>query len=136
MLPRTLTMRIGIALLFAASPAYEATASDCNQVGTGMVPLTDLGAGTYLDAYAGGLYEGGSNAVPTDHRLAGLARAAAVAAARRHRRARSGRQDRADLDRHVQHHDGMVRDRRDSTARRGRSRASPKRTPTSITSTS
>lgn len=67
-------------LLLCASAAVPraAAAADCENTGTGRVPLTDLGAGLYLGAYQGGLYAGGSNAVPNDHRQAGLARAAAV----------------------------------------------------------
>jgi hypothetical protein len=41
------------------------------------VPLTELGAALYLDTYAGGLHPGG-NAMPGDHRAAGIARAGAV----------------------------------------------------------
>jgi hypothetical protein len=41
------------------------------------IPLNDLGAGTYL-GFPGGLYAGGSNAVPAAHDAAGLLRANAV----------------------------------------------------------
>jgi len=45
--------------------------------GPNILPLNDLGSGTYL-GFQGGLYEGGSNTVPADHAAVGAARAAAV----------------------------------------------------------
>ena len=41
------------------------------------IPINDLGSGKYL-GFTGGLYENGSNAMPGDHRAAGLAAAAKV----------------------------------------------------------
>ena len=41
-------------------------------------PLDQLGTGTYLGTFQGGLYENGSNAIPPDHLAAGLAHAANV----------------------------------------------------------
>ena len=38
-------------------------------------PLTDLGSGTYLGQFHGGLYENGSNVMPFDHAAVGLAQA-------------------------------------------------------------
>ena len=64
-----------VALLAIAE--RSAHASDCSVTSTGMVPLTDLGTALYLDQYPGGLYPDG-NALPSDHRTAGLARAALV----------------------------------------------------------
>jgi hypothetical protein len=45
--------------------------------GPNVLPLNDLGIGTYL-GFQGGLYEGGSNAVPADHAVEGTTPAAAV----------------------------------------------------------
>jgi hypothetical protein len=50
--------------------------SDCRNVSTGLVPLTELGTGRYLDEFEGGLYPGGSNLPPQAHLSAGLAAAA------------------------------------------------------------
>lgn len=44
----------------------------------GATPLDDLGSGLYLNAYQGGLYEGGANLAPVDHDAAGAAKAAAI----------------------------------------------------------
>ncbi|MEX2309726.1 MAG: hypothetical protein WD738_19290 [Pirellulales bacterium] len=41
-------------------------------------PLNDLGSGLYLNAFQGGLYPNGSNAVPAPHAAEGIARALAV----------------------------------------------------------
>src|SRR5262245_50311875 len=40
------------------------------------VPLNDLGTGTYLNQYQGGLYPGGSNTIPPAHFAAAMSRAA------------------------------------------------------------
>ncbi|HUP50204.1 MAG TPA: hypothetical protein VNA04_15575, partial [Thermoanaerobaculia bacterium] len=56
-----------LVLALAASPAAAQ-----------LVPLSDLGSGTYL-GFEGGLYEKGMNAPPADHLAAGLARAALIA---------------------------------------------------------
>jgi hypothetical protein len=53
-------------------------ASNCAGTSTGLVPLTQLGSGLYLGQFQGGLYPGGSNAIPQAHLTAGLAAAAAV----------------------------------------------------------
>jgi hypothetical protein len=72
-------MLFGIALGLAASlPIDRARAADCDRTSVGFVPLNELGTGEYLGLYEGGLYESGSNAIPSDHRLAGLAQAARV----------------------------------------------------------
>ncbi|HEY8180887.1 MAG TPA: hypothetical protein VII32_01515 [Thermoanaerobaculia bacterium] len=42
------------------------------------IPLTDLGTGTYLGQFQGGLYENGANVPPSDHAGAGLAQAALI----------------------------------------------------------
>lgn len=43
--------------------------ADCSHTHTGWTPLPDLGVGTYL-GQQGGLYAGGSNAMPASHALA------------------------------------------------------------------
>lgn len=60
-----------IAACLALAPGRRAAAD------TGLVPLNDLGMGTYL-GFQGGLYENGSNAVPADHHAAALTKAAQV----------------------------------------------------------
>ena len=42
-----------------------------------MVPLNDLGSGTYL-SFTGGLYPSGSNTIPVQHHAAGLTHATAI----------------------------------------------------------
>src|SRR6266550_2892424 len=62
------------ALLIAAGAACTAGPSwavDCARDSTGMIPLTDLGSGTYR-GFEGGLYAGGSNGRPPSHEEAGL----------------------------------------------------------------
>jgi hypothetical protein len=68
---------IGLGLGLATSNA-PVSASDCSATSIGATPLDELGAGLYRGLFQGGLYEGGSNAVPADHAALGLARAAAV----------------------------------------------------------
>src|SRR2546428_10178954 len=55
-----------------------ASASNCNGTQTGMIPLTDLGAGFY-HGFQGGLYPGGVNTRPPAHDAAGVAIAHAIA---------------------------------------------------------
>ena len=66
---------LGLGLAYSAS---DAVASDCAAASVGKTPLDDLGAGLYLGQFQGGLYPGGSNAVPSAHAAEGLERAAAV----------------------------------------------------------
>jgi len=54
-----------------------ARAVDCTRTSTGLVPLTDLGSGTY-QGFSGGLYPGSSNQRPAGHESAGVAIANAV----------------------------------------------------------
>src|SRR5262249_11786883 len=54
-----------------------ARAVDCTRTSTGLVPLTDLGFGTY-QGFSGGLYPGSSNQRPAGHESAGVAIANAV----------------------------------------------------------
>ncbi|MBI5170480.1 MAG: DNRLRE domain-containing protein [Candidatus Eisenbacteria bacterium] len=63
-------VRAAALLLFAAGPAFA-------QSTPGLVPLTDMGSGTYR-GYDGGLYGGGSNSPPPAHLAAALAKAAEI----------------------------------------------------------
>ena len=60
---------IAAAALFISPAAV--LASNCNGTSTGMIPLTDLGAGLY-QGFQGGLYAGGSNHRPDAHNAAGV----------------------------------------------------------------
>ncbi|MBI5709197.1 MAG: hypothetical protein HZC42_02690 [Candidatus Eisenbacteria bacterium] len=62
-------------LCLAAAPAR---ASNCAGTSVGLVPLTDLGTGTY-QGYQGGLYAGGSSHRPAAHDAAGVSIATALA---------------------------------------------------------
>jgi hypothetical protein len=57
--------------MFIFANTWRAAASDCAKTSTGMIPLTDLGAGFY-QGKQGGLYPGGSNTCPAAHEQAGL----------------------------------------------------------------
>lgn len=72
MIPRALLV---LALLLAATPS--ARAANCAGTSTGMIPVTDLGAGFYKGVQ-GGLYPGGSNVRPAAHEAAGVAIANAI----------------------------------------------------------
>ena len=61
--------RIASALAAALIPCAAACAA---------TPIDDLGTGLYLNQYQGGLYPGGSNAMPAPHAALGAARAANV----------------------------------------------------------
>jgi hypothetical protein len=63
----------GGAAVSATSDPYP----DASRTSTGLVPLIDLGAGTY-NGYAGGLYPGGSNVPPPSYEEDGLAAAGRV----------------------------------------------------------
>lgn len=65
------------ALLGSAMPAVAA--QDCAHTSTGLVPLNDLGADTYL-GYTGGLYPDGSNEIPQAHLELGLRQAGMIVA--------------------------------------------------------
>ena len=69
-----------IAFLGVSAPRYASAdaASDCTRDSTGLVPLNDLGTGTYL-GFQGGLYPSGSNQRPDDHTAAGVSIASAIA---------------------------------------------------------
>jgi len=73
------TVRALLALIAATALAAPAHAKDCNLTWPGLVPLTDLGSGTHLGRFEGGLYPGGANEPPPAHLAEGLARAQAIA---------------------------------------------------------
>lgn len=62
------TAHVGTAHVGTADVGVDA---DCTRTHTGRVPLTDLGAGSYL-GQQGGLYPGGTNVRPGPHNTAGV----------------------------------------------------------------
>ena len=58
----------GLGVLLAP---LRSEARDCSQTSVGLIPLNDLGSGTY-QGQQGGLYPGGSNNRPMSHDVAGL----------------------------------------------------------------
>ena len=75
---RWLKAIVPIVILCALSGSGPAWArSNCSGTSVGLVPIDDLGAGTY-QSFQGGLYPGGANARPASHDLAadGAARVA------------------------------------------------------------
>ena len=59
-------------------PPPSEAAQGCSRISVGLTPLTDLNTGGY-QGHPGGLYTGGSNAMPAFHLSEGLARARAIA---------------------------------------------------------
>ncbi|MBK6730074.1 MAG: T9SS type A sorting domain-containing protein [Bacteroidetes bacterium] len=59
-----------LTLLFLAAISLAQAQVQCDNDSTGNIPLTDLGAGTYLGEQ-GGLYPGGQNTMPSSHLKAG-----------------------------------------------------------------
>ncbi|MHC5210912.1 MAG: CBM96 family carbohydrate-binding protein [Planctomycetota bacterium] len=57
--------------------AFAPVVFDCSMTSIGIVPLPDLGPGTYAPGHIGGLYPNGSNQRPAGHLAAGLAIASA-----------------------------------------------------------
>lgn len=78
MIDRRCSGIFGGAVIALALSGTAAVAADCDETTVGFKPLNDLGAGLYLDQFQGGLYPGGLNAPPSEHRAAGRARADAV----------------------------------------------------------
>jgi len=73
----SLALTAAFLLVAAALGARGALASDCTRTSVGLVPLTDLGAGSY-QGFQGGLYPGGTNFRPVAHESAGVAIARAI----------------------------------------------------------
>ena len=71
-----LVLLVSATLALAAAPA--ARGSNCAVTSVGLTPMNDLGAGSYLGQFQGGLYPGGVNTPPSAHHQEGLARAAAI----------------------------------------------------------
>ncbi len=69
-------LRLALLAAALAAPA-PARASNCAGTSTGLVPLTDLGTGTYF-GFPGGLYGTGSNVRPPAHDAAGVSIAAGI----------------------------------------------------------
>lgn len=84
MMPRSLRFHAARATAFAVALGMlvalppPASSSNCAGTSTGLVPITDLGAGFY-QGVQGGLYPGGSNLRPAAHEAAGIAIANAIA---------------------------------------------------------
>lgn len=74
---RRWSMAACLGALSACGGAGVATDATPTGVTSARVPLSDLRSGNYL-GFAGGLYPGGSNALPSAHATAGLARAVLV----------------------------------------------------------
>ncbi|HEY0696784.1 MAG TPA: hypothetical protein VGD43_03135, partial [Micromonospora sp.] len=72
-------MNISVRRILAALVAFTAVTvvGMPEAVAAGAVPINDLGSGSYL-GFQGGLYPGGSNAVPVAHRTVGVNRALRV----------------------------------------------------------
>lgn len=71
--PRLSSITLVLLTILSTSlvPAVRAQAKDCSNTSTGLIPLTDLGAGTY-EGEMGGLYPDGSNEIPPAHLELGL----------------------------------------------------------------
>lgn len=67
-----------IALVVVFGFSRPGLTSDCTVTSVGFTPLNDLGSGLYLGQFQGGLYPGGSNAVPAAHAAEGRSRALAI----------------------------------------------------------
>jgi hypothetical protein len=63
-------------LTLAATPG--ARGSNCAGTSVGLTPINDLGAGSYLGQFQGGLYRSGLNTPPAAHHQEGVARAQAI----------------------------------------------------------
>lgn len=72
-----MTTRTLAALALAALP-LSALAANCDGTATGLVPVSELGAGLYLGQFRGGLYPNGLNVPPPFFRDAQLAAAARI----------------------------------------------------------
>lgn len=67
-----LTLQISALFFIYALMSFVPTrAANCSNTSTGLIPLTQLGAGTY-QGFQGGLYPAGSNSLPPAHEAAGI----------------------------------------------------------------
>ncbi len=69
--------RHAVACISPVLLATVASAQNCSNTSTGLVPIDDLGAGTYM-GHPGGLYPGSVNVRPERHTVDGLAQATHV----------------------------------------------------------
>lgn len=74
---KLLATALGFCLIVVVTAPQVAQAANCARTSTGLVPISDLGAGDY-QGEVGGLYPEGSNQIPADHLAVGLAAAAQV----------------------------------------------------------
>ncbi|MFD0571929.1 hypothetical protein ACFQ0T_25290 [Kitasatospora gansuensis] len=65
------TAATALAVALVPQPAPAAPPTDCTYTHSGLVPLNDLGTGSY-QGVMGGLYPGGSNSRPSAHNSAGV----------------------------------------------------------------
>ncbi|MEO6461909.1 MAG: hypothetical protein ABIP29_02445 [Candidatus Eisenbacteria bacterium] len=73
-----MSIRSGVVVLAALLvPTGAQAAALCDSTSKRLIPLTELGAGTY-QGFAGGLYPGGVNTPPATHLAAGLALAGTI----------------------------------------------------------
>jgi len=70
-------MKRFLMLFVLATPIWASAQANCALTSVGFTPISDMGAALY-DGYDGGLYGGGSNAMPQAHLDAGMALAYAV----------------------------------------------------------
>ena len=72
-----ITTRLSLVVAALSALTLSVPAQNCANTSVGFTPLNDLGAGTYL-GFQGGLYPGGSNAVPAAHLAKGLSEVSQV----------------------------------------------------------
>jgi hypothetical protein len=77
MTARLSVILLAVLLVPGALPGSAGAAALCDSTSKRLVPLTELGAGTY-QGYAGGLYPGAVNRPPADHLADGLALTATI----------------------------------------------------------
>ncbi len=68
--PVRFAVTCGLSAAVALGLPARSAASDCTQTSVGLIPINDLGTGTYL-GQVGGLYPGGVNVRPLTHETAG-----------------------------------------------------------------
>jgi len=68
---------LALAVVLLSATPVAAAAADCSRTATGLVPIPELGTGTYKGAQ-GGLYPGGTNTPPAAYAAEGRTAAAAI----------------------------------------------------------